>query len=261
MTRDVKAPAVERYVYGLIRASEPRDFGCIGLEQEGRPGLVYTLHDGQVAAVVSEYSAGERILPLRKNIEPHQRVIREVMKTGTIIPMTFGQVAKRGIVKALKKNHDEILAELDRLDGKVEMTLKVRWDVDNIFEHFIATHPDLLALRNEVFGRAEPPTHAEKIALGRAFEERLETEREQYSERVLEALGQHAVEVKTNPPRDEKMIVDVAFLIDRGGVDAFGEKVSEVASAFPAQCVFNYSGPWAPFSFVELELDLATRAA
>jgi len=95
-----------RYLYGLIRATGNTEFGCIGLEHNGEPGRVYTLLAGSVAAVVSEFSPREKILPLRKNLDPHHKVIREVMKTMTIVPMTFGHVAKSDmeITKALQRN-------------------------------------------------------------------------------------------------------------------------------------------------------------
>src|SRR5919198_368191 len=90
------------YVYGLIRADHDVDFGCIGLEYDGEPGRVFTLRVDSVAAVVSKFelpSPGDfatraSVLPLLTNMKPHHDVIREVMKTTTIAPMTFGQVAE-----------------------------------------------------------------------------------------------------------------------------------------------------------------------
>ena len=81
-------PTTGRYLYGLIRTAKDRDFGCIGLEHEGKPARVYTARVDSVAAVVSEYGAREKVLPLRRNLDPHHRVIREVMKAATIAPMT-----------------------------------------------------------------------------------------------------------------------------------------------------------------------------
>ena len=52
-----------RYLYGLIRAGEDLDLGCIGLEHAGKPARVYTLRVESLAAVVSEYATGQRVLP------------------------------------------------------------------------------------------------------------------------------------------------------------------------------------------------------
>ncbi|MDD5309174.1 MAG: GvpL/GvpF family gas vesicle protein [Deltaproteobacteria bacterium] len=252
-------PATGRYLYGLIRSENDRDFGCIGLTHEGKPGRVYTVRVGSVAAVVSEYGAREKVLPLRKNLDPHHQVIREVMKGATIVPMTFGHVAKGEdeVLKALRRNRDDIQTELDRVDGKVEMTLKVKWDVDNIFEYFVSTDEELATFRDQIFGRSQAPSQAEKIELGRMFEERLGTEREEQTERVVEAFQSCFSEFKVSPVKNEKSVMDVAFLVDRERQKVFEERVYQVAGTFPAQYLFDFSGPWAPFNFVELDLHTA----
>ena len=248
-----------RYLYGLIRAAEPREFGCIGLEHDGAPGRVYTVHAGTIAAVVSELPARESLLPLRKNLDPHHKVIREVMQTTTIVPMTFGHVAKSEaeIVKALRRNRDDIDAQLDRVDGKVEMDLKVKWDVDNIFEYLVAADPELAASRDRIFGRSTAPSQAEKLELGQMFEERLNQRREAETERVIEMFRPCTSSVKVNLLRNEKVVMNLAFLVDRNALKPFEERVYQVAGAFPAQYVFDFNGPWAPFNFVDLNLQAA----
>jgi hypothetical protein len=244
------------YLYGLIRASEDREFGDIGLEHEGKPGRVSTLREGSIAAVVTPYAGRGKILPLRKNLEPHNRVIRELMRTVTIVPMTFGHVAKseEEIRKMLRRNRADIQAQLERVDGKVEMGLKIVWGVDNIFEHFVSIDPELKARRDEIFGRSSNPSQSEKIELGRMFEQRLAQEREEQTEAVLELLQPSAAEVKVNPARSEKMVMDLAFLVTRTGIKQLEERVYQVAESFPAEYVFDVSGPWAPFNFIELDL-------
>ncbi len=248
-----------RYLYGLIRATEDRDFGCIGLVHDGKPCRVYTLRLDSIGAVVSDYPARETVPPLRKNLEPHHRVIREVMKTATIVPMTFGHVAgsERAIIRVLRRNRTRILAEIDRLDRKVEMALKVKWDVDNIFDYVVSADPDLAAFRDQVFGRSSAPSQAEQIELGRMFEERLTRDREEHTERVVEMFRSCSTDVKVNPPKGEKMVMDLSFLVDRDGVKSFEERVYQVAGMFPAQYTFDFNGPWAPFNFVDLDLRTA----
>ncbi len=247
------------YVYGLVRITEDRDYGEIGLEHDGKAGRVTTLRVDSVAAVVSEHGAVGKVIPVRKNLEPHNRVLREVMKTTTIIPMTFGHVAKNAaaVRKTLRENRDEIEAELDRVDGKVEMSLRVQWDVDNIFEYFLGSDPELATLRDEIFGRSQAPVAAEKIELGRQFEERLNQEREEQTDRVVESFRPYFSELKVNPPKSEKMVMDLAFLVERERLRVFEEQVYQVAGMFPAQYVFDYGGPWAPFNFADLDLRTA----
>src|SRR5262245_24156226 len=95
-----------RYLYGLIRTAEDRDFGAIGIPHQRGPGRVYTLRVDSLGAVVGDLGPCRKVLPLRKNLEPHWQVLREVMKTTTIVPMTFGHVARSEaeIVRALRHN-------------------------------------------------------------------------------------------------------------------------------------------------------------
>jgi Gas vesicle synthesis protein GvpL/GvpF len=250
----ITAPGV--YIYGLIRTGEDRDYGCIGLEHAGAPGRVRTLRAGSVAAVVSEFTVRSKVLPLRKNLDPHHRVIREVMKDATIIPMTFGHVAKSedAVLKTLRRNKDAIRTELDRIDGKVEMSLKVFWDVANIFDHLVTSDEDLAAFRDQIFGRSQAPSQAEQIELGRRFQQLLDSEREGQTDGLVEAFRPCFSEVTANPPKGEKCLMDLAFLVERAKMKDFEDRVSQVAGTFPAHFLFDYGGPWAPFNFAELDL-------
>jgi len=251
-----------RYLYGLIRTSRDIELGDIGLAHNGAPARVFSLRVDSLAAVVSELSAKQKILPLRKNLDPHHKVIREVMKTQTIVPMTFGHVAgsEAEIARALRRNRDSICEQLDRVDGTVEMGLKVMWDVDNLFAHFVAEDLALSAFRDQLFGRAYPPTTSEQIEIGRMFEARLDREREEQTERVTELLLAGCSDVKANSLKHEKMVMDLALLIPRDKLGAFEQQVYRVAATFPAHYVFTYSGPWAPFHFVELDLRSSAAA-
>jgi len=247
-----------RYLYGLMLAEADVDFGAIGLVNEGSPGRVHTLRVDSLGAVVSDFASGERLLPLRKHLEPHNRVILEVMKTTTVIPMTFGHVARsdEAIRKTLRLHRQAIRSQLDRVDGAVEMGLKVKWDVENIFEHLVSINPELKARRDQVFGRSGGGGQNEKMELGKLFEESLNRERDDQTDRLLELLKGSVREAKVNAPKGEKMLMDAAFLVDRDAQKAFEARVVEVAEGFPEEYLFDLSGPWAPFHFVDLDLGL-----
>jgi hypothetical protein len=243
------------YLYGLIRADDQREFGCIGLADEGAPALVTSICIAGVCAVVSDCGT-QKIMPLRKYLDPYHRVIQEVMKTATIIPIRFGHVARNrdAIATMLKHNRDTIREGLDRVAGCVEMGLKVKWDVDNIFEHFIGIDAELAAFRDEIFGRSQAPSLAEKIELGRLFAERRAKERERETERVIEQFQGFSADVKSNTPKNETVVMDLAFLVARDAMKTFEERVYQVAATFPSHYLFDYTGPWAPFNFVDLDL-------
>ena len=79
-------PTEGRYVYGIIAASEPINFGRTGLGGSGEQ--VYTVHYNDIAAVVSKTEV-YIFDPTRENALAHEHVIETVMKAFTIIPMSF----------------------------------------------------------------------------------------------------------------------------------------------------------------------------
>lgn len=246
------------YIYGLINAEEDRGFGAIGLEFRDEPAAVYTLRVDGIAAVVSRYEMGEstRVLPLRKNLTPHHQVLRQVMATTTIVPMTFGHVAasEREVLALLRRRRGAIEDQLARVDGKVEMSLNVKWDVDNIFDYFVKVDPELKAERDRLFGRSGPPNRSEMLALGQLFERSLERQREEQTEKVKAGFLPAWSEVSELPAKDEPTVANLAFLVPRATSAAFERRVYQIASGFPAEYIFAVGGPWPPFSFVNLNL-------
>ena len=247
-----------RYLYGIIRTEGDQELGPIGL----RRAQLYTIAFRNIAALVSDHPL-TKIKPSRDNLAPHYQVIKDAMQGFTIITMAFGHIVRsaKEIRRLLEVNYPEIDEELNRLCNKVEMGLKILWDVDNIFEYFVNRDKELRDFRDTIFGRSRQPTQGEKIELGRLFESKLNQERERHAERVLKVLSIYTLDGKVNPPTHEKMVMNGVFLVEKGKEALFEERVHRVAALFDGNFTFDYSGPWAPYNFIKLELDeLASTA-
>ena len=139
--------------------------------------------------------------------------------------------------------------------GKVEMGLRVAWDVPNIFEYFVNTHPELRAARDRFLGRNHVPTQEDKIEVGRLFDRVLQEDREEHTERVEEILSPCCFEIRRNPTRSEKEIMSLACLVGREAADKdFEAAIFEAARGFDNNFSFDFNGPWAPHNFVDVEL-------
>jgi len=138
--------------------------------------------------------------------------------------------------------------------GKVEMTLKVRWDVPSIFEYFVRTHPELRMLRDRLFGSGGEPAEDDKIELGRLFDRTLNEDRAADTQRVIDELAPLCAEIHDNPPRTEREVMDIACLVAREGQDRFQQGVFDAAKQFDDSYSFDYSGPWPPYNFVDIVL-------
>ncbi len=241
------------YLYAVVTGSDKRTYGSFGING----GAVYTISDGQIAAVVSNVP-NQRIRPERRHLAAHQEVLKRLMGGNTPLPMSFGIIAdsRRAIQKILSRNRGAFLEQLHRVAGKVEMGLRVTWEVPNIFEYFVNTHPELRAARDRFLGTHREPTQEEKIELGRMFEHILNEDRESHTKRVEEALSRRCFEIKRNECRNEREVMNLACLVGGESQEELETGVFEAAKLFDNNFAFDYNGPWVPHNFVEVDLRL-----
>jgi hypothetical protein len=207
-----------------------------------------------VSAIVSPHPV-QRLMPSRRNLEPHHRIVRYISSVATLVPAAFGHISETDddLLAVLRGNYDEIREEIARLDHKCEMGLKVSWSVDNIFLYFVRRDRELREMRDRAF-RDREPSVPEKLAIGERFEALLKRDREHYSQALVSALGGLAREVTTVPPRVDKTVCDIALLIDRTAIAEFEAAVGRAATMFDQNFTLDYSGPWPAYSFVRLRL-------
>ena len=245
--------AAGRYIYAIISDRGEQSLGRIGLEESE----VYTIGDGRVAAVVSDLSGG-RIRPQRRNMAAHQEVLKHLLREVKPLPAAFGLLAddEAAIIRILKDNQAAFLSQLKRVDGGLEMGLRMSWDVPNIFEYFVGAHAELQDLRDDFFRDGSNLTQDQMITLGRSFERLLEEDRETYTEQVESVMRSCCREIKRNKCRTEKEIMHLACLVDRDAAARFEQSVLEAARPFDNNYAFDFNGPWAPHNFVEMDIQI-----
>lgn len=242
-----------RYLYAITDATEHPVCGDIGING----AAVYTVSQGPVAAVVSDITE-KRIRPERKNLVAHHAVVKRMMEEATVLPVAFGAIADspKAVREILKENRDVFVDQLDRVHGKVEMGLRVVWDVPNIFEYFVNHHPELAVLRDEVMGNQRGPSQADKLELGRLFDRLLAQDRERHTEVVVEVLTPHCADIKQNQPWEEREVMHLACLVGRNAQKGFEDGVFAAANLFDNHFAFDFNGPWAPHHFVHVALEV-----
>lgn len=244
-------PRSGKYLYAVVD-DVPLPTGLTGVDG----AAVSTIATGPVAAVVSD-CPNSRLRPERRKLAAHFDVLKALMKDRTILPMAFGLVADDDdqVRDILSYNQDTFVTQLQRLQGKAEMGLRLTWDVPNIFEFFVATQPELKALRDEVFANGRP-SQDQLMDLGRFFENTLDEVRMVNRIALTQAITPHSVEIKELKPRTEREIVNLAVLIEAGLRVPFEAGVNEAAGRFGEEVVFELTGPFPPHNFVELRLNL-----
>ena len=238
------------YLYGFTDTGFQPEPELRGLA--GAPVRVIAF--GEIAAVVSRHPV-QRLLPSRRNIEPHHRVVRHISSRATLVPAAFGHITdnESQILDVLRGNYENIRHEINRLDHKCEMGLKLSWNVDNIFDHLVRTNQELRLLRDRVF-RHHQPTMNEKLQVGGAFETTLLRERERLTRTLVAAFDAVACDSIVGSPRSETTVCEVALLIQQIQVTEFRQALQAAATVFDASFTLDCSGPWPPYSFVALRL-------
>lgn len=244
-----------RYLYALVDSQEKTELpdGFSGLDG----AAVCVIPHGRIAAVVSNVPNG-KIRPERRNLAAHQKVLKQLSETGSVLPMAFGMVAAGppAIRKILKQNQDALVEQLERVTGKVEMGLRVAWDVPNVFEYLVNAHPELKEARDGFFSGHGEPSRGDLIELGRMTDRILNEDRDTHTGAVEDVLSQYCFEMKRNKCRAEHEVMNLAFLVGRDARTQFETGILEAAKLFDDNFLFDYSGPWAPYNFVEMTIAL-----
>jgi hypothetical protein len=251
------SPADEggKYVYCIIRSSEERDFGTIGIGGEGK--RVYTVRYKDLGAVVSDTPI--RIYdPTRENVLAHEFVNETVMRDFTVIPMSFGTIfrTREDIVELVKSTYKALEDVLDKMKDKIEFGLKVLWDRDAAVARIEEEHEEIRRLKQEIEGNAQSSTYFARMQLGRLVESALEESANTYVVDIHESLKPVAVASRSNKPIGDRMILNAAYLVDRARESNFDAVVKELSQKYEHLLSFKYTGPWPPYNFVNIKLRL-----
>jgi len=239
--------------YAVILTDRECNFGSVGLDNK----TVHSVNYKDVGALVSDYPRVDSIKLLRKNLAPYHQVVRKASEHFTTIPAKFGQIARDAgeVDIALRKNYQTIQKELARLAGKVEIGLKITWNIEDVFEYFINKDEKLKSLRNQLMNGNKPPSQSDLIDFGHYFQERMNLVRKQITETTLSALP--SGEAKIDDIHDDKMIANVTLLIKKDLRNQLEYTVEELGKSMGSEYSLKLDGPWPPFSFVDrLELHL-----
>jgi hypothetical protein len=253
-SRAVARPSTRgQYVYCVIQAPEPLKFGAVGLGAE--PAEVHTVHYKDIAAVVSDTPI-EVPDATRENVLSHERVNENVMRSHTVIPMSFGTVFKTrdDILELLRGAYDAFHDVLDKMQDKLEFGLKLLWDRDVAIREVEKEDEEVRRLKSEISSQ-KGSTYFARMQYGRLLEAALQGRSERYANELLAQLRDVSVASRTNKPIGDKMIMNAAFLVARDQEAAFDARVKELGARYD-RLTFRYTGPWPPYNFVNIRLKL-----
>jgi len=243
-----------KYIYCIIAEGEQKTFGNLGIGERGDE--LYTVCFNDIAAVVSN-SPIKKYRVSRENLIPHERVMEEVMRNYTVLPVRFGTIAEdeEKVKRILEREHDRFVDLLKRFEGKKELGLKATFKEEVIYKDILENYKDIRVLKEKIATLPCEKTYFQRMEIGRMVEAALQKEKEIYREDILGTLSPLALEVKTNNTYGDRMILNAAFLIEQRREAEFDQKVRELGDKYNNKMKFMYVGTVPPFNFVNLVIE------
>lgn len=241
----------------VIQAEEPQNFGPLGIGGDGDP--LVTVHYQDLACVISA-SPLEDYPVTREYTMRHHQAIAAVRKCfPAVLPVCFNTIAKKGeqaiIEKVLKPRRAEFLKLLEWVGNKEEVGVKAYWrSMEPVFKKILEENPKIKTLRDELAKRPVAARYYEQIELGKQVEAALKATREEEGKRIVDALKSYAVDVKQDPVRAEKWILNSAFFVEKEKITEFGQQLEKLAEESSGNLTFKYTPEGAPFHFVEVRI-------
>jgi len=245
-------PEDGQYIYAIVTTDEEKSFGPIGIGD--RKDEVYTVCYRDIGAVISS-SPVVKYSVTRANTMAHQKVMEEVMKCYSMLPVRFGTIGEGTDLireKVLKGRYDELKELLTYMEDKMELGIKVLWtSKESIFQEIVDENRDIRMLRDSLMSKKVRPQR-DQVRLGDMVKKTLEAKKLQEEKAILDLLKGLWVEHKKNNVFGDQMITNSAFLIRKDGEKAFDEMVDKITAEYDGKMKFKYVGPVPPCNFVEI---------
>jgi len=253
MSKQEETPKEGKYIYGIISHSEPIEFGNIGIGK--RHDLVYGIHYKDITAVVSN-SPIIQYEVRRINMTTHEKVLEEIMKKFTVLPVRFSTISEHdddsGILKILEDEYDKFRNLLDKMEGKKELGLKILAHETEMYENILEKYENIKIMRDKLINLPAIKTHYQRMKIGEMVATALKDETQAYKDSILDVLNPLAEDVKINDNYGEMMILNAAFLIKNTDEPEFDKAVNELDEKFGSLMTFKYVGTLPPYNFVNL---------
>ena len=243
-----------RYIYCIIAADRPLTFASLGIGGGEFP--VYTINYRDLAAVVSE-SPDRGYESTKRNMTSHMKVLEEVMRSQTILPIRFNSVSPcvdSVRDEVLMPNYDTLKQQLAKFEGHVEMGVKAFWREDVLYNEIVAANDDIRRLRDRIAGRSPEATYRERVKLGEMVENALEAKRASESEAMIERLKPFAADIVVRDPLTERMALNAALFMKASDREEFEQALNAIDAEEDSRMTFKCVGPVPPYNFVEVTL-------
>ncbi len=246
------------YLYGLLEA-DPRTASMSELTSiAGTTGQVSVDRCGDLSVIHGPHDGAE-MLPRRRLLLSHARVLETAMVLGTVLPMRFGMTCESlaELGDLVSANRAVIRGAIDRLRGQVEIGVRVAAPEDDALSEALSANPAVAAARARL-AQQGGAGHFAKVEFGRALGEAVAVRRKAAQKALLADLVPRSSGHVLKAPESDFEALRAEFLIDAEQLAGFLEylerAVAKLDFAGPGRCGVRVVGPGPAFHFVDLSL-------
>jgi len=241
------------HVFGICRASGNGDL----LPPHGATGF-RGLERGGLAAIVADapripYREMARA-ELLQHLLNHQRVLEEVGRSRTVLPVKFGTVLTGvQILSALDVGQDAFVRALDNYREKAEFELAASWDQKLVLKE-LAELTEIRSVIEQAGASSGEKFQELQLVVGKLLKEKLDQRREQLRARLLSDLDQAVEKAVVREPPDDSIAFHVSVLV----ADARRAELDQHLQAFDSRTDGRFKlrciGPLPPHSFCTVHI-------
>ncbi|MBI4823586.1 MAG: GvpL/GvpF family gas vesicle protein [Nitrospirae bacterium] len=231
----------------------------------GIDGNVRFIPNKGIHAVVSRVKEGAFTKNLKENLSDmrwveskvlaHAQVVAKMSEHATIIPFKFATVFRtsRSLRAMLDAHRDELNDLLNRLEGKEEWGLKVYCGAERLST--ACRDKQIRKIDREISSVSAGKAYLLRKKKQKVIEDIATEKISEWSGECLETLSQWSAETRINrlipkemTGRNEEMILNFAFLVDKSRLSGFINGVDLLKDKLPLLDL-DCTGPWPPYNF------------
>lgn len=188
----------------------------------------------------------------------HQKTIEELQAIGfnVIIPMRLGTTAnsREDVFKIFLSGYELISSILKKIQFLTEFDVAVTWVDFPATVREMASHPDVIALKEKLLKKNEQPTLDDQMQAGMLLQSKLKENNIKIELRLLDLMSSLSLDIRNHPVMNDEMVTNSAFLVKRNSSEKFESILDMFDKEFEGKLNFRLVGPLPCYSFYTLDV-------
>jgi hypothetical protein len=194
----------------------------------------------------------DRVFGRRADLLAHSRVVEELSRATSTIPVRFGSVLadRESVVAELLAPSEPYFTELlTSLEGVEQFGLRATYERDQVLSEIVQGDPRIAGLRARTRDLPLGTMHPDLLTLGEAVSAAWERKRGEEGQALLSQVAPLVVNLREKPLSGDD-VLDVALLVEKSRRDELEALLEDLAEAVHERVRLRLVGPLPAYDFV-----------